>query len=128
MPLSPLKPTIAVDFDGTVVNAEYPEIGSMKAGVREALATFRRIGYQIIIYSCRSCFWYPEVFGGGTPQSRAPFQNMKLFLDANDIPYDEIDDGTKGKAYAALYIDDKGMRFQDNWHEIERWVDVNRPK
>jgi hypothetical protein len=47
---------------------------------------------------------------------------MKMFLDANDVPYDEIDDGTKGKPFCSLYIDDKGLRFTNNWSEIADWV------
>jgi hypothetical protein len=40
---------------------------------------------------------------------------MIAFLEEHKIPYDEIDDGTKGKPLADYYIDDKAIRFTDNW-------------
>jgi len=120
-------PIICVDFDGTVVDHEYPGIGALKPGVREALESFRHLGYKIIISSCRTCMWYPEVFniyGDHLPvaRDRRVVKEMVAFLDANQIPYDEIDDGTKGKPVADFYIDDKAIRFEDNWPEIVHFV------
>jgi hypothetical protein len=51
---------------------------------------------------------------------------MIAFLDANDIPYDEIDDGSKGKPGALYYIDDKAIRFEDNWIDIAARVLADR--
>jgi hypothetical protein len=47
---------------------------------------------------------------------------MKDWLDEHGIPYDEIDDGTRGKVHAEFYIDDKGVRFANNWEEISDLV------
>jgi hypothetical protein len=43
---------------------------------------------------------------------------MIWFLKEAGIPYDEVDDGTKGKPFADFYIDDKAIEFKDNWPEI----------
>jgi len=120
-----MKPTICVDFDGTLCDHAYPEIGPVKAGACEALIAFKRMGYHILIYTCRTSSYHFEVFGG-TPGDNAlerpRVQAMIAWLNEHDIPYDEVDDGTKGKPLADFYIDDKGVRFDDNWKEITYWI------
>lgn len=120
----PYQKTICVDFDGTIVDHEFPKIGALKRGVREALEVFRKAGFRILISSCRTCSWDEETFGRWdcTPIDRPRVREMIEFLDKEGIPYDEIDNGMRGKPLADLYIDDKGLRFQDNWKLISEWV------
>jgi hypothetical protein len=78
-----------------------------------------------LIYSCRTCHWHYDVFGGDPNQNtleRSKVTAMAAFLDDNGIEYDEIDDGSKGKPLAEFYIDDKGLRFEDNWGAIQTIV------
>lgn len=114
--------TICCDFDQTICASQYPGLGPLIPGAKEALLLFRALGYKIIISSCRACSWNWDTYYENTPfkhaKDRPVFQDMVKFLDDNEIPYDEIDDGTKGKVSAAYYIDDKGIRFQNNWDEI----------
>ncbi len=104
---------IAVDFDGTVVNHEYPKIGPLKEGVREALTAFKKAGHKIAIWTCRA----------GEEE-----REVRLFLNENKIPYDTVNTPVQGsdlgtrKIYADVYIDDKGLRFEDNWDEIRRLI------
>ena len=42
---------IAIDFDGTVVDHEYPEIGRLKPGAVKALKAFKKAGHQIAIWT-----------------------------------------------------------------------------
>lgn len=116
-----LRPIIAVDFDGTLCDHEYPNIGKIKPGAKEALDLFRALGYTIMIWTCRTCHFNYDVFGGDPTQptlERTRVLEMKDFLKLHDIPYDIIDDGSKGKPGADYYIDDKAIRFQNNWAEI----------
>lgn len=117
--------TICIDFDGTIVDHEFPWIGKLKPGVREALQLFRALGYRILISSCRTSNWHKEEFGHvdeGPAMQRPIVKDMIEALNKADIPYDVVDDGSKGKPFADLYIDDKGLRFQDNWAQIAAWV------
>lgn len=114
---------IAVDFDGTVCNFAYPGIGEPQAGVRDALTKLKELGFHLHIYSCRSCHWYPEIFTPEDEKDTAVLERktvvaMKEYLDKHQIPYDTIDDGSKGKPMCDYYIDDKGVRFDNNWQEI----------
>lgn len=118
---------ICVDFDGTLCDHAYPWIGPIKPFARQALEVLRMLGYEIVIYSCRTCHWNYDVFGGdpSMPTLERPFvKEMIAFLDANKIPYDIIDDGSKGKPMADYYIDDKGIRFENNWREIAKHIAV----
>ena len=104
---------IAIDFDGTVVEHEFPRIGALKPGAREALKAFRKAGHKIIIWTCRH----------GQQE-----KDVRAWLDENDIPFDTINNPIMGadlgtrKVYADLYIDDKGLRFEDNWDEVRRFI------
>lgn len=112
---------ICVDFDGTICEDKFPGIGEMKEGVRETLAVLRDLGFYIIIWSCRTCRWDYDVYGGNPSfptMARGRVQDMVGWLASHAIPYDEIDDGSKGKPGASYYIDDKAIRFENNWPEI----------
>lgn len=119
------RPTIAIDFDGTLCEFQYPGIGPPKRYAREALEVFRNLGYRILIYSCRTSHRYYEIFGGDPSQptmERERVKEMVSWLNEHKIPFDEIDDGSKGKPMADYYIDDKGIRFENNWPEVMAFV------
>lgn len=125
----PLQPTIAVDFDGTIVDFRFPAVGDIKSGVVEALQRFRDLGYHILIYSCRTSKWHSELFAeddGQPVMERPTVKSMMHYLDWHGVPYDEVDDGSKGKPLADFYIDDKGVRFENNWPEIVKFVEGHR--
>ncbi len=113
--------TICIDFDGTLCDFAFPGIGTIKKGAKDAMKLFKYMGYYIIIYSCRTSHRHYEIFGGDpdSPTLERPHViEMKNWLDENGIVYDEIDDGSKGKPLADYYVDDKAIRFENNWNEI----------
>lgn len=114
------RPVICVDFDGTLCDHEFPGIGAPKAGAKEALAMFRRLGYHVMIWSCRTSGYFTKEFGYGEEAGteRITARNMVAWLLARGIEFDSVDDGTKGKPWADFYIDDRGIHFADNWSEI----------
>lgn len=104
----------AIDFDGTIVEHEYPEIGKLKNNAGEVLIKIRNAGHKIIIWTCR--------------YSEKDLNNCITFLLSNGIPFDEINKNLTGinfnpypKIYADIYIDDRDI-FCDkiNWFDIER--------
>lgn len=112
---------IVVDFDGTLCDFAYPDIGPIKKNAVATLKLFKSMGFNIIISSCRTCKYYPEIFAakdGILGKYSKGHLAMVDWLEYNGVPYDEVDDGTKGKPMADYYIDDKGIRFEDNWREI----------
>jgi hypothetical protein len=113
------QPVIAIDFDDTLCVSKFPDIGEPKLGAREALVRFRELGYLILIYSCRSCHWHYDIYGGhGVPVMERPtVVAMRDWLYLHGIPYDEIDDGSRGKPLGII-IDDKAIEFKNNWAAI----------
>jgi hypothetical protein len=122
---NPAKPVrrIALDFDGTLCDHAFPGIGEIKPGVKDAVERLRSLGFYILIWSCRTSHWDYNIFGGNPSQpalERERVKEMIAWLDANEIPYDEIDDGSRGKPLADFYVDDRAIRFDSstNWFTI----------
>lgn len=96
---------IAVDFDGTLVEDKYPEIGPKIDLVFEAVKRWKRMGYKIVLWTCRD----------GEPLKEAVSfcLNNGLVFDAvnRNIPeVVELFQNDTRKVYANFYLDDKNMR------------------
>lgn len=104
---------ISVDFDGTIAENAWPEIGQPIPGAIQALRQLHRDGHKIIINSCRA---------------GAPERLMKQWLTVNRIPYDAINENLLErieqygedcrKISADVYIDDKGLFCRIDWPAI----------
>ena len=44
---------IAVDFDGTVVEHDFPEIGKAVPGALEGLKKLQSAGHRLVLWTCR---------------------------------------------------------------------------
>lgn len=102
--------TVLVDFDGCVVEAKFPEVGEIKSGAINALAKLRELGFYVVIWSSRMS----RVFEGH-PDHLKFQEDMLKCLTGNNVPYDEVDDGTNGKRPGIAYIDDAGLDLDDGW-------------
>ena len=106
--------TLVIDFDGTICEHRFPEVGAPKEGVRDALVAFKNAGCEIVIHSCRTASYWER-------QNQAE-QRMAIieFMGEHDLPYDRIcaDD----KPLATFYIDDRALTFSDNWQQIQDTV------
>ena len=110
---------IAVDFDGTIVENKYPNIGREIPGAASALHHFKKFGHTIIINTCRAGEY---------------LEQAKSYLIGHDIPFDFINEndpkriaqygGDTRKISADVYIDDKNIFCRSiEWCEIMREVD-----
>lgn len=102
------KVNICVDFDDTISVRAFGTVFPAE-GVVEALSRLRNSGYKIIVHSARA--W--EKF-----EDRAErIDEMRALLDQWGVPYNEIWVGA-GKPVAKAYVDDKAVRFDNNWKAI----------
>ena len=99
---------VAIDYDGTITS----DFNKAK----EALTRLKMRGHYLVIWSSRN---NPRQH---KEKQKILFQEMKDNLIRYQIPYDEIDDGQVGKFHAQVYIDDKAIRFDNNWNEILKQI------
>ncbi|MBP3455738.1 MAG: hypothetical protein J6K38_05680 [Alistipes sp.] len=114
--------TIAVDFDGTCVEHEYPHIGADAEGAAEVLRELVANDCKLILYTMRSgallekaANWFKE-------------RNIPLY-GINENPSQTWSDSRK--VHANLYIDDSALgcplRFVDGVaHPVVDWQKVRR--
>lgn len=93
---------IAVDFDGTLCENKFPEIGEPKKYIIDIVKELKRQGNKIILWSCRS----------GQPLIKAVMwcAEQGLLFDAVNENLPEIIEmygGDARKVWADIYIDDK---------------------
>lgn len=97
-----LPKIVAVDFDGTLVTDEFPEIGRIKLLVWDTVITAQENGYKVILWTCRN---------GEALKKAVDFCAMHgLHFDAINENLDEIKilyGGDTRKVFADLYIDDR---------------------
>lgn len=110
------KLRICIDLDGTICEIKkegqsYSDV-LIKPGAKEMIDKLRLAGHTIIIHTARN------MGSTGHNVGKAMKNVGKITLDwleANGIEYDEI---FFGKPNADITIDDRVIRFQDNWYDI----------
>lgn len=104
--------TIAVDFDGTIVEHEYPKIGKE---IPFALQTLRQLhddGHQLILWTYRA---------GEDLQAAVDYctENGVLFYAVNkNYPEEIFDVSISRKILADIYIDDRNIGGMLDWGDI----------
>lgn len=112
--------TFALDFDGTIVEADEPL--RLRPSARQAIEDIKRAGHRLVLFSARCtpidptpelddqvARWYAtgEVPTQVTDQWKR-FEEMRAFLKAERL-WDLFDDiwQAPGKPYATVYVDDR---------------------
>jgi len=93
---------IAVDFDGTIAEHRFPEIGPWVPGAKEWLLRFQELGAKLLLWTMRS-----STDGNGDVLNQAVEfcrEHGVEFAGHNVNP--EQDWSSSPKAYAHVYIDD----------------------
>lgn len=120
---------IAVDFDGTCVEHDYPAVGLDVEGAAETLRALNKRGHRLILYTMRS--------GAKLEAAQRWFKQHNIELwSANRNP--EQEEWTESpKVYAHYYIDDSALgcpiMFIDgvrrpvvNWAKVRELLEYNR--
>lgn len=95
--------TIAVDFDGTIAEHEFPGIGPPVPGAFEWLKKWKQAGAVLILWTMRS----------DHPMSGTILSDAVNFCREHGVEFDGINEGpgdrewtTSPKAHAKVYVDD----------------------
>lgn len=107
---------IAVDFDGTIVEDAYPEIGDPKIFAFETLRELNKDGHRLILWTYRN---------GERLQEAVNFckKNGIEFYAVNKNYPEEIFEGkVSRKINADIFIDDRNIGGMLGWGEIYRKI------
>jgi hypothetical protein len=105
------KLIFGINFDGTIVEHKYPNIGELLPQAKETINMLYDQGHIIIIWTCR--------------YTREDLNSMETFLKDNNIHFhkinenaDQIQSGTfnpSPKIFADVYFDDRSFPPFPGW-------------
>jgi hydroxymethylpyrimidine pyrophosphatase-like HAD family hydrolase len=108
---------IAVDFDGTIVEHEYPGIGKEKLFAFQTLKELEKLGFRLILWTFRAGKELDEAV-------RFCRENGIEFYAVNkNYPEEIFNDNISRKINADIYIDDKNLGGFPGWSEV--WQILN---
>ncbi len=110
---------IAVDFDGTIVEHEYPEIGKTRLFAFETLKMLQDKGHQLILWTYRS---------GKELEEAIEFcrkNGLEFYAVNSNYPEEEFDETISRKINADIYIDDRNLGGIPEWGEIYHMIEKN---
>ena len=118
-------PVIAIDFDGTIVEHDFPRIGALKPWAKSVINKWYDMGYKIIIWTCRNNHEpdHPE-------WDQAPISAVREFLMKEGVKFHGINQQQPGlgfylearKIFANVYIDDRNMGGFPGWKVTEKAI------
>jgi len=112
---SPLK--IAVDFDGTIVEHSYPEIGKEIILALKTLRTLQEQGHQLILWTFRSGKELDEAV------EYCRRNGVEFYAINSSYPEEEFDeDYDSRKIDADIVIDDRNIGGLPPWGEIYQMI------
>lgn len=104
--------TIAVDFDGTIVEHAYPRIGKEMLFAFDTLKALQRKGHKLILWTFRD----GQMLDDAVEYCR---QNGVEFYAVNkSYPEEEFDLSISRKINADLFIDDRNVGGFPGWSNI----------
>lgn len=104
--------TIAVDFDGTIVEHEYPLIGKEIPFALDTLRQLYKDGHNLILWTYRAGKELEEAVDFCT-------KNDIVFYAINkNYPEEVFDSSISRKILADMYIDDRNYGGLPDWGEI----------
>ena len=107
----PLK--IAIDFDGTIVEHKYPEIGKEVMFAFQTLRALQEQGHQLILWTYRS----GKELDDAVQYCRR--NGIEFYAINSSYPEEEFDeDYDSRKIDADIFIDDRNVGGLPTWGEI----------
>lgn len=103
---------IAVDFDGTIVEDRYPQIGPAKIFAFETLKELQNKGHRLILWTYRS---------GEKLEEAVEFckkNDIEFYAVNNSYPEEKFKGIVSRKINADVFIDDRNLGKLHSWGEI----------
>jgi hypothetical protein len=103
---------IAVDFDGTIVEHEYPAIGKEKLFAFQTLRELEKLGARLILWTFRAGKELDEAV------EYCMKNGIEFYAVNKNYPEEIFDDTVSRKIDADIYIDDKNIGGFPGWSEV----------
>lgn len=107
---------VAIDFDGTIVDHRFPEIGGEVPGAFAAMKEFQKAGAQLILWTMRSDMRSTGVSDEGHKADRDYLGEAVEFCRERGVEFWGVNQSpgqeswsTSPKQYAHIYIDDAAL-------------------
>ena len=103
---------IAIDFDGTIVEDAYPEIGKPMLFAFETMKALQKERHQLILWTYRS---------GKELEEAVQFclkNGIEFYAVNNSYPEEKFDGESSRKIHAHIFIDDRNIGGFPGWSKI----------
>ena len=108
---------IAVDFDGTIVEHRYPEIGKERLFAFETLRALQNDGHQLILWTIRTGKELDDAV------NYCRNNGIEFYAVNKNYPEEVFDEkSTSRKILADMYIDDRNLGGLPGWGEIYHMI------
>lgn len=103
---------IAVDFDGTIVEHDYPRIGREMVFAFDTLRALQKKGHKLILWTYRE---------GKTLREAVEFckkNGIEFYAVNNSYPEEKLTSEVSRKINADIFIDDRNIGGFPGWGEV----------
>lgn len=107
---------IAVDFDGTIVEHDYPSIGKEKLFAFRTLKELEKKGARLILWTFRAGRELEEAV------EYCRKNGIEFYAINKNYPEEVVDDSVSRKIDADIFIDDKNIGGFPGWGEIWQMI------
>lgn len=112
--------TIAVDFDGTIVEHKYPEIGKEKPFAIQCLKQLQQEGNRLILWTSREDKLLEEAL------EFCHSRGLDFYAVNSNQPEEALFKRHSSKVIADVYIDDHNLGGIPEWGEIYAMIGTMR--
>jgi hypothetical protein len=113
--------TIAVDFDGTIVEDRYPAIGKSRTFAFDTLKRLQNDGHRLILWTYRS---------GEKLEEAVNFckeNGIEFYAVNKNFPEEEYNEQTPRKLHVDIFIEDRIVGGFPGWGKIYQLLLPNAP-
>lgn len=108
--------TIAIDFDGTVVEHQYPRIGPEMLFAFDTLHALQKKGHKLILWTFRTGKMLDEAV------EYCRDNGIEFYAVNKSYPEEIMDENISRKINADIFVDDRNIGGFAGWGEVYRML------